>query len=239
MALAQGGIVGALSGRLGDVVYAHSRDGLVVRQFTQPTDPGTARQVLMRDALQSANTEWASLSLSDRSVWMNYGNVVKVANRFGVRRLITGREHFIGWFLAVTGATDAEPDVMTTPRLLTTPATPLGNSVDVAITEAGQAFFNPASKTLDPWPEPPNVDLFVGYLSPPLPLTRNFWKQSFPAHTSNTYVNDSIKIVQTWGLTSFGWDPAGGERAFWKLRFIRNDGRLSPWVYGFTLTEPQ
>lgn len=236
--LIKGGIATHFSGRSGDVVFAHNRGGIYARDFTSPTDPETARQLLMRGALASANQEWRDYTPEERTVWDNYAKKVTVNNRFGEARHTTGRSHFVGWFLAFTGATNAEPVAFPTPTRLHSPAPPLLTFVSyTAQVDTTMDIFLQTGFT-DPTDDAGALVKIVCYLSPPLAVTRNFWKQEFPDYDSINRVAGAPGNVNLQMSSSAGWDPAGGEKAFIKFRYIRDDGRLSAFVYDNGITDP-
>lgn len=229
--LVQGGIAGLLSGRSGSVVFARNRGGAYARDFTSPTDPGTARQLLLRSALGSANEEWRNLSATDRTVWENYGKTVTKRNRFGESKHVTGRAHFVAWFLAFTGGLDFEPTSFPLPTDLITPARPIIKINQILVNAPGNLFIFTSFTQLDPWGDVSPPDQIIFYGSPPLPLVRNFWKQNFPSHDSIGFSSETINPhTANWVITG-GWDQAGGQKIFMKFRFIRRDGRISSFTY--------
>ena len=236
--LIKSGIVTHLSGRSGSQVFAHNRSGQYARDFTSPIDPESARQLLLRGALGSANAEWRDLSQSDRSVWNNYGNSVKVLNRFGDPHNITGRAHFIAWFVAFTAATDAVPISFPVPTHLTLPSSPFLLDAQIAIDGLGEARWDGTMKQIDHSTDAGHDQICACYTSGPLDITRNFWKQDFPYHHGHEYVGGVSEIVQFAFDISLGWDIAGDEKCFFKARFIREDGRLSAFSYSNSITEP-
>lgn len=231
MAVILGSVIGTISGRLDDVVYARTRDGLIARVFTPPTDPGSTRQLLMRDAMQSVNTEWANLSATDRVTWENYGKTVTSKDRFGAPRHRSGRDHFIAWFLAFTGATNAEPVTMVVPASLLTPTTVLRNQVAFYVDVGGNMNYDGSVEWTAGASWPSGTNYCVSYISPELPLTRNFWKQSFPSFGYISFAGAPANPIPLFFSMGGGFDPAAGKRLFHKTRFITADGRLSPFFY--------
>lgn len=239
MAVILGSVVGTISGRLGDVVYARTRDGLIARVFTPPTDPSTARQVLMRDAMQNVNTEWNDFSSKDRQTWENYGKTVTTTDRFGISRHRSGRDHFIAWFLAFTAATGAEPVTMVTPSSLIAPAGVTRNEVFFPVEDDGTMDYDAGIETAAGTQWPAGTNYCVSYVSPELPVTRNFWKQSFPFNGFTSFAGAPSDPLPLFFSMGGGFDPDGGKRFFHKTRFITEDGRLSPFFYNFNLSNDQ
>jgi len=234
--LIKGGLITGLSGRSGAVVYAHGRGGTYSRDFVTPTNPDTARQQLIRGALTGANQEWRDYSSEERSIWDNYAKKVPKNNRFGEKRFATGRAHFIAWYLAFTGATGAEPVTFPTPTRLHSPAPPLLTFVSYTAQVDTTMDIFLQTRFTDPTDDAGALVKIVCYLSPPLAATRNFWKQEFPDFGSINRAAGAPGSVNLQMSSSAGWDAAGGERAFIKFRYIRDDGRLSAFVYDNNLT---
>lgn len=75
---------GAASGKFGTMVAAHNRAGQYIRARTTPTNPRTAQQSAVRNAIRSLAARWTStLTQFQRDQWEVYaGNVARV-NRLG------------------------------------------------------------------------------------------------------------------------------------------------------------
>jgi len=65
-----------ISGKVGNVVFAHVGDELVVRERVRPANPRTPRQVGARQGLVAAAKRWAQLSDEDFEAWVAYSEAV-------------------------------------------------------------------------------------------------------------------------------------------------------------------
>jgi hypothetical protein len=189
--------------------------------------------------MSSASDTWALSISTFRSTWDVYGKSVTVTNRLGDPRHITGRAHFIAWFLAYTGAHNAEPVAFPVPASLSIPATPLITNLTAEIAgDTSLAWLGDHSQ-IDPWGDPDPEDRLSTYTSPPLADTRNFWKQYWAGYGSDDFPSNNDTPTPFIIGGGNGFDVAGGEAAFVKLHYIRRDCRLSPFVYYRVITVPE
>lgn len=78
-----GPLAGQLSGRVGGVVFSRNRGGDYIRNGPSPVNPQTARQVLVRNALTAASSEWGDLTADQRKSWAAWAASNPVQNRLG------------------------------------------------------------------------------------------------------------------------------------------------------------
>lgn len=65
-----------LHGKVGNVVFAQTRNGLVVRPRTTPRDPRTAAQTASRQRLARASSAWRTLSPAQFAAWRAYAQTL-------------------------------------------------------------------------------------------------------------------------------------------------------------------
>lgn len=88
---------GAASGAAGALVASHNHGGQYVRARTTPTNPRSAQQQAVRDAVSTLSAQWASVLTQDqRDSWGVYSRNVTRVNRIGDSILISG----IAWYVA-------------------------------------------------------------------------------------------------------------------------------------------
>lgn len=84
------------SGSVAGLVYSHNRGGMYTRSRATPTNPGTALQGAVRDAMSALAPYWsASLSQAQRDAWNLYAANVSMINKLGASVYLTGQQHFI------------------------------------------------------------------------------------------------------------------------------------------------
>lgn len=84
------------SGKQGGIVWSHNASGPYVRNRAIPTNPNTARQVAVRNAMRSISIAWdLILTQVQRDAWNVYAANVSWQNRLGRTITLTGINHFI------------------------------------------------------------------------------------------------------------------------------------------------
>jgi len=90
-----GGII-QMSGSIAGNTHARNRYGNYVRARTKPTNPNTARQVLVRAAVAYLTERWSeTLTGTQRTAWDLYGASVAMKNKLGETVYLTGFNHYI------------------------------------------------------------------------------------------------------------------------------------------------
>ncbi len=84
------------SGKQGGIVWSHNRGGPYVRNRAIPTNPNTARQVAVRNAMRSLTIAWdITLTQAERDAWDVYASNVTWTNRLGQTISLTGLNHYV------------------------------------------------------------------------------------------------------------------------------------------------
>lgn len=85
-----------MRGSLAGNVYSRNRYGAYARARTKPTNPNTARQQGIRNAIAALTVIWSTtLTAAQRAAWNLYGNSVAMKNKLGETIYLTGFNHFI------------------------------------------------------------------------------------------------------------------------------------------------
>lgn len=84
------------SGKQGGIVFSHNKGGPYIRNRAIPTNPNTARQVAVRNAMRSITIAWTTiLTQAQRDAWDVYAANVSWLNRLGQTIKLTGLSHFV------------------------------------------------------------------------------------------------------------------------------------------------
>lgn len=96
MALFKSQLVTQVSGSVGGTTYAHTKSGMYMRGRGIPTNPQTARQSQIRDAMSMYSAMWSTvLTQAQRDAWNQYAEAVLVANALGDQIQISGQNHYV------------------------------------------------------------------------------------------------------------------------------------------------
>jgi len=122
-----GALAGQLSGRVGGIVFSRNRGGDYVRNGPSPTNPKTAYQVAVRNALALASTRWNDMSADARASWKGWAQNNPVQNRIGETIRLQGNAAFVELNSRLaylgTAVVDTPPAVSAPAPLLTLAAT--------------------------------------------------------------------------------------------------------------------
>jgi len=103
-----GGLVGALSGRVGGVVFRSQRVGQVVASPGWAADKASAAQLEARSRRAFVVAGWRGLTDDVRQAWRTFAQSRPVVNRLGVSRAISGWQSYSSYAGVVFGS---EPPV--------------------------------------------------------------------------------------------------------------------------------
>lgn len=158
------------SGSLAGTTFSHNKGGMYVRNRSIPTNPSTAAQQNVRNALKQLTTGWQDLGSTDRDAWAIYASNVPILNKLGQPRPIPALAMYLrcnsprlsneGPTAVVTGgptiyslATFTIPSVTVTSNH---PVLAFTNTDDWAIADGGYMFVY-LSK-----PQAPTINFFKG-----------------------------------------------------------------------------
>ena len=113
-----GGLMGQLSGKVGNVVFAHNRFGSYVRSLVIPTKPATDKQALQRACFAGASTVWKSLTEAQQLSWKEWAGQNPIINNIGVSQILDGHAAFVQLNARLAASGDAailEPPIIPAP----------------------------------------------------------------------------------------------------------------------------
>lgn len=72
-----------ISGSIGSITGAMGLGGAYFKEKSNPTNPSTALQKIIRDAMIAANNAWLGLSVAIKDEWNEYGKTLSYTNSTG------------------------------------------------------------------------------------------------------------------------------------------------------------
>jgi hypothetical protein len=215
-----GGGITQISGNIAGNVYARNRYGNYVRPRTIPTNPRTAYQTAVREAIAMLSERWSStLTAAQRTAWNLYASSVVVLNRLGESMYLSGYNHYIrsNVILSQIAATlvDAGPTIFEIPEQ--------DPSFAISASEATQQI----SVTFDNTKAWANEDdaYLVKYQGSPQNAQRNFFNG--PWRLMGHVDGDSVTPPSSPDAEAVAFAIAEGQHLWVYARIIRADGRLS------------
>lgn len=214
-----GGIVG-ISGSIGGTVFARNRYGNYARSRTKPTNPATARQSKIRQAVADLTNAWSTtLSDAQRTAWGLYAASVSMLNRLGEPMNLSGFNHFVR-----SNAPLLQNDLPIVEDGPTTFELPEQDpTFAVGISEATQLL----SITFDDtkaWCDLDDAFLFV-YMGTPQNPQRNFF--GGPWRLAGAIAGDSGTPPTSPTTIACPFAATEGQRVWVQARLALPDGRLS------------
>lgn len=216
-------LVTRASGAAGNVVFSRNRHGPYSRARTIPTDPNTALQVVIRNAMSELTVRWRDvLTAAQRAAWDLYALNVLLPNRLGRRTNVSGLAMYVR---------SNVPRIQTTaaalPRLDTAPAsfnlpsfTPITRVVLNVVDNTVHPFFAPD----DGWANVVGAGL-IFWISAPQPTTVNFFKGPF--RFAGTILGNVGFNPASPGTVALPVPAGVADRVFVRYRLTSLDGRLS------------
>ena len=88
-------VVDNISGKLNGSVFARNKDGHYIRSKSNPTNPQTEKQNLVRSLLSGVSTEWRNLSQGQREAWKGASQDFPYQNKLGDTKNYSGFNLFV------------------------------------------------------------------------------------------------------------------------------------------------
>jgi hypothetical protein len=92
------------SGSIGGFTFAGSQGGMYMKNKSNPKNPNTAKQQIVRSAMSSANSKWHTMTTAQREVWDKWGGTLEKEDILGNKVDISGWSAFAGAFILATRA---------------------------------------------------------------------------------------------------------------------------------------
>lgn len=211
-----------VSGSIGGITYAHNSGGMYARARATPTDPQTARQVAVRNAMAALTAQWNDLLTSgERAAWALYAANTLLTNAFGDPITVSGQNMYIRSNVARVQA--GLDEVASGPTIFNK-----GNQAPPPLTgvsEATQLFTLGAFPGTPPsWTAEDGAAMLV-YTGRPVNSGRTFYKGPF--RLAATLPGDSGTPITFPQTVSSQYAATAGQNIFARLVLTRADGRLS------------
>jgi hypothetical protein len=92
------------SGSIGGFTFAGSQGGMYMKTKSNPRNPNTAKQQIVRSAMAGATVKWRSMTTAQRKVWDSWGKTLDKEDILGNKVEISGWSAFAGaWILTKRG----------------------------------------------------------------------------------------------------------------------------------------
>lgn len=88
-------VVDNISGKLNGSVFARNKGGHYIRSKSNPTNPQTEKQNLVRSLLSGVSTEWRQLTNGQREAWKGAGADFPYQNKLGDTKIYSGFNLFV------------------------------------------------------------------------------------------------------------------------------------------------
>lgn len=220
--LIKSGLVTQMSGSVGGITGAHNQGGLYFRARALPTNPASAEQAAVRNALTILTSRWSStLTAAQRTAWNVYNDNVTLVNRLGDARHIGAIGHYLRSNVPRLQAGLAAVDDGPTTFDLGSFTAPSGQFAD-ADTETQFTFDN-----TDAWANETGSAMLV-YTSRSLSPAINFFKG--PYRLAGSIAGDDTTAPSSPASLTSSFTGVSGNNMFAQVRVTRADGRLSGLV---------
>lgn len=88
-------VVDNISGKLNGSVFARNKGGHYIRSKSNPTNPQTEKQNLVRSLLSGVSTEWRNLTHEQREAWKGATKDFPYQNKLGDSKIYSGFNLFV------------------------------------------------------------------------------------------------------------------------------------------------
>jgi len=217
--LFKSGLVTQVSGSIGGMTGSHNKGGMYFRARSLPTNPQTALQVAIRNAMTSLVNEWSGvLTAAQRAAWDVYAANTPVVNKLGDSVNRSGQQWFIGnnvprlqaGFASIDDApTNFNRGDFTDPSM----------AVSEATQNASITFDN-----TDAWANEDDASMLV-FISRPQNAGVNFFKG--PYQFAGSIDGDGTTAPTSPASIACPFAVVAGQKVFAQVRVSRADGRLS------------
>lgn len=218
--LFKSGLVTSISGSIGGLTGSHNRGGLYFRGRVIPVHPNTAQQEFVTAAMAQFTNRWqGTLSQAQREAWDVYALNTPLTGPLGDTRNVGGIGMYIRGNIARSQAglpiADDAPIVFTVGGFTPLTAPTAADASDLV----GFAYDN-----TDDWANEDDASLLV-YVGRPQNPGINYFNG--PYRFAGQVDGDAITPPTSPASITSPFVLAAGQRAFWRCRVTRADGRYS------------
>lgn len=195
------------SGSIGGLTASNGKGGLYFKNKPNPSNPNTAKQQVVRNALAGANTAWTGMTTGNRAKWEAWASTLTSKNSIGTDITVSGWASFAGAFVLLTQAS-----IATNPLLTSAPATAgYASSADITLKNtANKVAVSTSSETSRA------VSIF----------TSTAQKQTINNYGGGYNFNKRAALVKDTDIATTQATVAG-KRYYAKVQVIETDGRYS------------
>jgi hypothetical protein len=212
-------LVTQVSGSIGGMTGSHNQGGMYMRARSIPTNPNTAQQQAVRNAMALLATAWQnSLTADQRAAWGVYAANVPLIDRLGEARTVTGIAMYcrsnVPLIQAGLTVVDEGPVTYSLPTF-----SALSFGIDASDDEVDVTF-----DTGDEWVSEDGAAMLI-YASRPQAPSINYFKG--PYRYAGAIPGDSGTPPTSPAEIALPFEAAAGQKVFLKAVLTRADGRLS------------
>lgn len=217
--LYKGSIISAASGKMNGLVFSHNAGGQYIRALVIPTDPSSAGQIQVRNAMSVLTSAWVeTLTAAQRDSWSVYGENVPLVGPLGDSRNIGGLSQYVRSNISRLQA--GLPRVDDAPVIFDLGSfTPPSFGIDATADEIDVTF-----EATDAWANEDDAAMLV-YGSAPKNVSIDFFKG--PYRLAGLVAGDSGTPPTSPAAITSPFAYAAGNKGFVQVRVTRADGRLS------------
>lgn len=208
-----------VSGSIGGMTGSHNKGGMYFRGRSIPTNPQTAFQTAVRNALTSLVNAWSgTLTQAQRDAWDVYAINTPTTNALGDTVTRSGQQEYIGANIprlqAGMSPVDDAPTVFNRGEF-TDPTI----AIDTANDEVDVSFDN-----TDAWANEDDASMVV-FASRPQNAGVNFFKG--PYRFAGSIDGNATTAPTSPAAIALPFAVTAGQKVFVQVRVTRSDGRLS------------
>lgn len=227
-------VVDNISGKLNGSVFARNKGGHYIRSKSNPTNPQTTRQNMVRSLLSGVSTEWRQLTPGQREAWKGAAQDFPYQNKLGDSKIYSGFNLFVKHNQNLKNY-DSESPTLTSPMAPAPTIPPFGVTGSIGLNAQGTAI-TLAEVEMNFSERSPNT-VFLLYATPPISHgVSNFKNRLRLIYTDDGTSSASNLVVSdiTTEYPLFFGVPADGAKIGYGVRAINTvTGQGSKMVTGW------
>lgn len=132
-------VVDNISGKLNGSVFARNKGGHYIRSKSNPTNPQTEKQNLVRSLLAGVSTDWRQLTNSQREAWKGATQDFPYQNKLGDTKIYSGFNLFVKHNQNLKNY-DPDSPTLTTPKAPAPTIPPFSVTGSIGLAAIGNAI---------------------------------------------------------------------------------------------------